>query len=107
MSLYFCIYVDPEGAVCGNMVVEEGEECDCGYIEDESCKRDKCCIGRNETSGCKRKPGKECRFVQFRLPFLFVFLCHTLCPPTETLIAADFGWVKSNRNLKLIFCGDC
>ena len=78
MSLYFCIYVDAEGAVCGNMVVEEGEECDCGYIEDESCKTDNCCIGRNETSGCKRKPGKECRLVQFRLPSvcLYFYVIH-------------------------------
>ena len=51
------------------MVVEEGEECDCGYIDDYSCRTDICCIGRNATSGCKRKPGKICRLVRFRCPF--------------------------------------
>ena len=73
VSLYFCVYVDAEGAVCGNMVVEEGEECDCGYIEDESCKTDICCIGRDGTSGCKRKPGKECRLVRFHFPLCLCF----------------------------------
>ena len=59
------IYVDAEGAICGNMVVEENEECDCGYVEDESCKDDICCEGRNNTNGCKRKPGKICTLVRF------------------------------------------
>ena len=45
------------------MVVEEGEECDCGYIEDESCQLDLCCFGRNRTSGCRLMPGKICRFI--------------------------------------------
>jgi len=67
------ISVDAEDAICGNMVVEEGEECDCGYVEDDSCKTDKCCIGRNETGGCKRMPGKECRLVRFHFPLCLCF----------------------------------
>ena len=58
-------------AICGNMVVEEGEECDCGYDDDESCRQDRCCQGRpsstesdsNNAIGCKLRPGKTCRLV--------------------------------------------
>ncbi|XP_078360302.1 LOW QUALITY PROTEIN: disintegrin and metalloproteinase domain-containing protein 10-like [Oculina patagonica] len=55
-----CCFQEAQGAICGNMVVEKGEECDCGYVGDESCKKDLCCEGRNGTSGCKRMPGKKC-----------------------------------------------
>ena len=54
-------------AVCGNMVVEEGEECDCGYQEDKSCKENKCCQGRSgaQSAGgdCELMPEKTCRLV--------------------------------------------
>uniref|UniRef100_A0A8B9P028 Uncharacterized protein n=1 Tax=Apteryx owenii TaxID=8824 RepID=A0A8B9P028_APTOW len=39
--------------VCGNKVVEPGEACDCGSVEE--CQRDQCC-----TVGCKLKKGVEC-----------------------------------------------
>ncbi|XP_074419527.1 disintegrin and metalloproteinase domain-containing protein 2-like [Larus michahellis] len=39
--------------VCGNGVVEPGEQCDCGAAE--ACLRDKCC-----TKTCRFKPGAEC-----------------------------------------------
>ncbi|KAK7871976.1 hypothetical protein R5R35_004767 [Gryllus longicercus] len=57
-----------EGAFCGNKIVEAGEECDCGY-DDNECK-DKCCYPRqvsdkdraeNETAkGCYRRKGTQC-----------------------------------------------
>lgn len=57
-----------EGAFCGNKIVEEGEECDCGY-DDNECS-DRCCYPkiishsdriRNETAkGCTRRSFAEC-----------------------------------------------
>ncbi|XP_076250266.1 zinc-dependent metalloprotease kuz isoform X2 [Rhynchophorus ferrugineus] len=56
------------GAFCGNKIVEAGEECDCGY-DDNECQ-DKCCYPRvvsNEDKqrngsamGCRRRAGTEC-----------------------------------------------
>ncbi|XP_061737935.1 disintegrin and metalloproteinase domain-containing protein 10 isoform X1 [Nerophis ophidion] len=45
--------------ICGNRLVEEGEQCDCGYSD--QCK-DPCCYDANEPDGtrCKLQPGKNC-----------------------------------------------
>lgn len=46
--------------MCGNQIVEEGEECDCGYKED--CL-DKCCYDANHENPslrCKLRPGAQC-----------------------------------------------
>lgn len=58
------------GAFCGNKIVEAGEECDCGYDDDECV--DKCCYPKqvseldkikNDTAkGCNRKYGTQCRY---------------------------------------------
>ncbi|XP_059220422.1 disintegrin and metalloproteinase domain-containing protein 10 isoform X2 [Stomoxys calcitrans] len=57
-----------EGAFCGNKIVEQGEECDCGFNEDE-CK-DKCCYPRliseydlslnSSARGCTRRAKTQC-----------------------------------------------
>ncbi|XP_032688531.1 disintegrin and metalloproteinase domain-containing protein 10, partial [Odontomachus brunneus] len=55
-------FTDPKVSLCGNGVVEEGEECDCGWEED--CK-DTCCFPqrRYQLAGetpCKLTPGSVC-----------------------------------------------
>ncbi|CAH1403366.1 unnamed protein product [Nezara viridula] len=56
------------GAFCGNKIVEDGEECDCGYDELEC--RDKCCYPRlvndsekrrnTSAKGCTRRANTQC-----------------------------------------------
>ncbi|XP_076562440.1 disintegrin and metalloproteinase domain-containing protein 26A-like [Arvicanthis niloticus] len=57
-----CLYDTPETleklvttnlTKCGNNLVEEGEQCDCG--SSESCSTDPCC-----SEGCFLKPGAQC-----------------------------------------------
>lgn len=56
-----CLYNIPDDVVrpnltwCGNSMVEEGEQCDCG--SSESCERDSCC-----SDGCVFKPSADCAF---------------------------------------------
>lgn len=57
------------GTFCGNKIVEEGEECDCGY-DKEDCE-EQCCYprlvsrlerDRNDTAKmCSRKYKTQCR----------------------------------------------
>ncbi|XP_062366461.1 disintegrin and metalloproteinase domain-containing protein 32-like [Cinclus cinclus] len=55
-----CLFHSPRlsrrsGAVCGNRVVEPGEQCDCGTAEE--CLQDKCC-----TKSCRLKPKAKCAY---------------------------------------------
>uniref|UniRef100_A0A8C7Z1S2 Disintegrin and metalloproteinase domain-containing protein 10 n=1 Tax=Oryzias sinensis TaxID=183150 RepID=A0A8C7Z1S2_9TELE len=52
-------FVESGQPICGNGMVEPGEECDCGYSD--QC-RDQCCYDANQPDNkkCKLKPGKAC-----------------------------------------------
>lgn len=64
-----CLCVESGEPICGNGLVEDGEECDCGYSD--QCK-DPCCYNANEVDGkkCKLQPGKTCRSDVMSMPFL-------------------------------------
>ena len=49
------------GNLCGNMLVDEGEECDCGTMVDSNgiCMSDQCCNGTN----CTLNANIQCRYV--------------------------------------------
>ncbi len=60
---------ESDRAVCGNRIVDEGEECDCGYTD--QCT-DKCCTARvpdksmedrENMYACKLKQSSQCRLV--------------------------------------------
>lgn len=53
------VFSESEHPICGNRIVEEGEECDVGHN-----KSDPCCYSSKEPSGikCRLKPEKQCRF---------------------------------------------
>lgn len=69
----FYFFLDPTTSFCGNGVVEEGEECDCGFNEDECKQRQDTCCGSKliaeapNPNACKRINNAECRFVCFNL----------------------------------------
>ncbi|KAI2811698.1 Disintegrin and metalloproteinase domain-containing protein 10 [Blomia tropicalis] len=60
-------FQEDNGPFCGNKIVEEGEECDCGY-DSRECNED-CCYPRNVdefklrdpyAQPCRRRPGSYC-----------------------------------------------
>ncbi|XP_048828902.1 disintegrin and metalloproteinase domain-containing protein 10-like [Brienomyrus brachyistius] len=52
-------FVESGQPICGNGLVEAGEQCDCGYSD--QCK-EQCCYDANQPDNlkCKLKPGKVC-----------------------------------------------
>ena len=54
--------LEPKMALCGNGVVEEGEECDCGWEED--CEEECCWPQRTDYPAgqkpCTLRPNKPC-----------------------------------------------
>jgi len=51
--LFVSIVTEPQTSICGNGVVEPGEECDCGWEED--CK-DACCFPQRRYSPPEEPP---------------------------------------------------
>lgn len=78
------MYINSESGqpICGNGLVEEGEQCDCGY--NDECK-DPCCYNADEEADkkCKLQPGKTCRsgFLEYSILSNMVsstFICKCL-----------------------------
>lgn len=99
-----------EHPICGNRIVEEGEECDVGH--DES---DPCCYSSKEPAGieCRLKPDKQCRFASIRfvsewpVEFLdkwnfFTVRCQ-IAPLTLVVLESMPLWC----NVKLTWIVDC
>ena len=65
------------GSYCGNKIVEECEDCDCGRPE-ECLEVDKCCVARDDARnipGCTIRRGKQCRCV---LPLMYDVIASSL-----------------------------
>ncbi|PFX34886.1 Disintegrin and metalloproteinase domain-containing protein 10 [Stylophora pistillata] len=65
-----CFIAHNNGSYCGNKIVEEYEDCDCGSPE-ECLVVDKCCVARNDAMkvpGCTIQPGKQCSGQEGRCP---------------------------------------
>lgn len=57
-------YLESDRPICGNGIIDKGEECDCGYRLECTELNDSCCYPADDsTNGCKLKPDAECRFV--------------------------------------------
>lgn len=67
MFVYLCLSVSHQ-PICGNHIVEDGEECDVGQND-----TDLCCYSAKEPVGvqCQLKPLKACRYCKCALKDLY------------------------------------
>lgn len=85
MCVYLCVcsfWPVSDQPICGNQIVEEGEECDVGQND-----ADLCCFSAKQPVGvqCRLKPGKVCRYMTF-IVYLFFLLQHTTFTWTVLMI---------------------
>lgn len=74
----YCTFSEPQAAICGNGVVEMGEQCDCGWEED--C-RDQCCYPQRrypppDEPPCRLTPRSMCSPSQVITAICFVTAVH-------------------------------
>ena len=67
-------FAEPQVSLCGNGVIEDGEECDCGWEED--C-RDSCCFPQRRyppagETPCTLTPGSICSPSQVNTEIIYV-----------------------------------
>ncbi len=83
------VYTESGQPICGNGLVEAGEQCDCGYSD--QCK-DPCCYSANEGEGkrCKLQPGKVCRSDVISMPLYSPVICERIIEYKTLLHLFDF-----------------
>ena len=67
-------FTESNGAFCGNKIVEEGEECDCGF-DDHECA-EQCCYPRksanlNEEENKRNRCEQKCKRANVGLEFVY------------------------------------
>jgi disintegrin and metalloproteinase domain-containing protein 10 len=87
----YATFIEYSGSLCGNGIVEQGEECDCGYGTD--CKESCCNDASQEVNKCKLKPGKQCSPSQ-----------GPCCDNSCTFATATTICMQSNECLNNVFC---
>jgi len=90
-TVFVFFIAEPQVSLCGNGVVEEGEECDCGWEED--C-RDSCCFPQrryppSEETPCTLTPGSVCSPSQVCMTHIYK-KCKLDCTARKIL-----GWFVS------------
>lgn len=76
MCVYLCVcsfWPVSDQPICGNQIVEEGEECDVGQND-----TDLCCFSAKQPVGvqCRLKPGKVCRYMTFIVYLIVLITAH-------------------------------
>lgn len=74
LCIWWLLFPVSDQPICGNQIVEEGEECDVGHNDSDAC-----CYSATHPVGvqCRLKPGKVCR-------------CHT----QDMSVDRCWGWLK-------------
>lgn len=100
-SLNFLLSSESGQPICGNGMVEAGEQCDCGYSD--QCK-DRCCHSANEPDGikCKLKLETKCRYVlRVERPLQLSWMFMRSSNPLLRVLAADKSNSLSSYKWKL------
>jgi len=73
-------FEDSTEAFCGNRIVEDDEQCDCGFEPDCEEHGDVCCYPReNKEKACHRKEHAVCRSVDKRFMSVDVVCIYGRC----------------------------
>lgn len=101
-----------EGAFCGNKIVEEGEECDCGYDYLECA--DHCCYPRNLSQrdldlnksavACGRRVATECRYLLCGLSLFSVSFEEFLQKEDKSHILSNLEKYLKSKNITIEVC---
>ena len=88
---------------CGNSLLDEGEECDCGLNYDDNgiCRENSCCMGSN----CTLNGDIQCRYVQWNLCYRLNIFCYQNFYIFDKFVKYYYG--ENLRNFHLIYYRHC